>query len=79
MLYIIMIRVGPDLVFLAGCRMSGACQIRPDMPDIRQNEKSGRLIRHCRISGPTLIIILRLNVHYTVRTPDDDVKHYLLL
>ena len=26
-------RVGPDLVFLAGCRMSGACQIRPEMPD----------------------------------------------
>ena len=26
--------VGPDLVFLAGCRMSGACQIHPDMMDI---------------------------------------------
>ena len=42
------IRVGPDLVFLAGCRMSGACQIRPD---IRQNGKSGR------ISGPTLVFV----------------------
>jgi len=31
--YVIVSRVGPDLVFLAGCRMSGACQIRPDMPD----------------------------------------------
>jgi len=71
-----MIRVGPDLVFLSGCRMSGACQIRPDMPDIRpdirqneksgrmiwldirQNEKSGRIIRHCRISGPTLLFMI---------------------
>ena len=25
-------RVGPDLVFLAGCRMSDAYQIRPDNP-----------------------------------------------
>ena len=28
-------RVGPDLIFLSGCRISAACRIRPDMPDNR--------------------------------------------
>ena len=41
----IAIRVGPDLVFLAGCRMSSACQIRPDMPDIRPDNPAKWKIR----------------------------------
>ena len=59
--YKIQIRVGPDLVFLAGypvpagssriCRM---CQISGQI--ILQNEKSSQIIRHCRMSGPTLVL-----------------------
>ena len=44
MIYIY-IRVGPDLVFLAGCRISGAFQIRPDMPDIRPDYPAKLKIR----------------------------------
>ena len=54
----IKIRVGPDMIFFAGCRISGriirlSCRISGLLlPD---NRISGRIIRHCRISGPTLI------------------------
>ena len=44
------IRVGPDLLFHAGCRMSSACQIRPDMPDIRPDNPAKCEIRPDNLS-----------------------------
>ena len=40
------IRVGPELVFLTGCRISGFF--------LAGYRISGRIIRHCRISGQNL-------------------------
>ena len=49
--YCVFSRVGPDLVFLAGCRMSSACQIRPDMPDIRPDNPAKWKIRPDNLAG----------------------------
>ena len=49
--YSVFNRVGPDLVFLAGCRISGACRIRPDMPDIRPDNPAKFKIRPDNLAG----------------------------
>jgi len=74
----------------AGCpvptRSGRICRIiRPDIRqneksgrmiwlDIRQNEKSGRIIQHCRISGPTLIEIV---TGHFLRCPIELANHEL--
>ena len=49
--HLVKTRVGPDLVFLAGCRISGACWIRPDMPDIRPDNPAKFKIRPDNLAG----------------------------
>ena len=55
----ILTRVGPDLGYFAGCRISDRI-IRHALPDFAgylafSCRISGQIILHCRISGPTLV------------------------